>query len=245
MKNWILLTFTVLMPLTMTAQDDDDMYFVPNKQKIAEESRALQQERLQREVQQRMPRYSDAGDDVIDFSAVRGVYPDSTYQELSESDYQYTKRLNRFDDYRCSYYPWYDTYYDPWYYAWYDPWYAGWYYGPYWRYRGWTVGYWGWYGYSRPWYHYSWYRPRPVYRPYRTYGGSRRGINTRPTHRSYSIGGRSYGGHRSSSWGSGSSGGSFGGTRSGGSFGGSRSSGGSFGGGGNRGGGGRSFGGRK
>ena len=117
--------------------------------------------------------------DIIDFSAEKGVYPDS----LQIEDYKLTKRMSRFEDYRLAdnaafwagydagrrdwgwHSPWYYSsygWYDPWYYSswrWYDPWYDPWYYG----YAGWYDPWyyrpgWGW-GWS---WRYPYYRPRYV-----------------------------------------------------------------------------------
>ena len=264
------------LPLTMMAQDDD-MYFVPTKENKAKEaetygmplktyyagtSRSVDD--YNRQIRSSVTPIDSLGNDIIDFSAVRGVYPDSTYQETE--DFQLTRRMSRFDDYTpseaywdgyrdgrwsspwfySSWYSWYD--YDPWY--WNNPWYYGGYYSWYspWRY--------GYYGYYSPWY-YSWYGPH-------WYGGGRsvRYVSSRPSHRVTYTSGRRFGerpagrtvtngnrtfGNNSSrtytpsrssnsspSFGSGSS---FGGGRSGGSFGG--------GGGGRSTSGGRNFGGRR
>jgi hypothetical protein len=118
--------------------------------------------------------------DIIDFSAEKGVYPDS----LQVEDYKLTKRMSRFDDYRLAdnasfwagyeagrrdwgwHSPWYYSsygWYDPWYYSswrWYDPWYDPWYYG----YAGWYDPWyyrpgWGW-GWS--WRYPYYYRPHYV-----------------------------------------------------------------------------------
>ncbi len=254
------------LPLNMAAQDDD-MYFVPTKENQAKEARSYGMpadtyysesgrsvDEYNRRLMTSVTPIDSAGNDIIDFSAVRGVYPDSTYSETAQEDYRYTRRMSRFDDYTPSeaYWrgyrdgrwesPWYYSSwypYDPWY--WDSPWYRGSYY--YTWYSPWH------YGYYRPW-HFGYYRPywyggrrvvyyssRPIrqttYRSGRTFG--------QPTY-----GGRSttYGGSRTFGSPTRSFGGStFGGSR--GSFGGSRG-GGSFGGGGGRSmSGGRSFGGRR
>jgi len=269
MKKWILMTLTLALPFELMAQDDD-MYFVPTKENVAKEKRSWGMPRdtyysgSQRSTDDynRMARTSvtpidSAGNDIIDFSAVRGVYPDSTYRETSAGDYQLTRRMQRFDDYAPSeaYWegyrdgrwssPWYSSYY----YTWYDPWYDPWYYGYY--------GYAGYYGYYRPWYYYGYY-PRYYYRYYRPryyYGGTR---YVRPSVSAGGYVGRSNGSYArmqrrttdsSRSFGtSPSSTRSFGGsTRSFGGGGGNRSFGGGGGGGfrGGGGGGGRSFGSRR
>ena len=274
MKKWILLTMVSVLPMTMMAQDDD-MYFVPTKENVAKEVKNWGMpkdtyysgsNRSVDDYNQRKVYSSDStGNDIINFSAVRGVYPDSIYMDSSaSSDYQYTKQLSRFDDYSPSdiYWegyrdgrwssPWYyNSAYYPWYDAWYDPWYTPYYNWRY-HYYGWGWGWnWGWYGgYYDPWY----YHYRPVYYSGRnnsqsilrgTYRGGGSGSNsswgraqrrsTSPSHR-YDNSSR---GNRPSGYNN--SGSSFGG-------GSSRSGGGSFsggGGGGHRSSGGHSFGTRR
>lgn len=275
MKKLILsLLLLGVLPVGMLAQDDD-MYFVPTKEKMAKEDAAfgLPSKTYYSGSKRSVDEYNRAswssvvpidstGNDIIDFSAVRGVYPDSTISDAS--DYQYTQRLSRFDDYTptqaymdgylagrwsspwySSYYPWYS---DSWYY-WNDPWYySSWY--------GWSSPWYYGYGYYRPYYYYGYYntwygRPyyyggRHHYRPVNptqrvgrtTYESKRSfGTNTTRTGRSTYESNRSFGStNRSTS----SSSGSFGSSRSssgGGSFGGGHSSSGG-------GGGGRSMGGR-
>ena len=194
MKKLVLISMLIgAMPLSMVAQDDD-LYFVSKKKKSAVVEEAQDQfgmpkdtyyagsNRSVDEYNRRMKSQVEViGDsskvDVIDFSAEKGVYPDS----LNE-DFKLTKKMTRFEDYRLAdnaafwagyragrdtwgwwgwHSPWYYSrwgWYDPWYYPyyssswyWYDPWYygyAGW-YDP-WYYRG----YWGW-GYP----YYPYYRP--------------------------------------------------------------------------------------
>lgn len=150
-----------LVSLTATAQDD--MYFVPTKSNVDKSASSYGiPERTyysgsRRDVDEynRMNRYRDmrstaqaidsVGNDIIDFDAVAGAYPDSAAMH----DYQCTKRMSRFDDYDwwdgyyagLSSYRW--GYYDPWYYPWYDSWY-------------------GW-GYGWPYYYSSWYWDYPGY----------------------------------------------------------------------------------
>lgn len=182
MKKWLVLSLIMgAMPLSMTAQDD--MYFVPTKERVAKEKaqRMVERETYYSGINRSVDDYNRRGsyyqviegdslNDVIDFSPVEGVYPDSL------DDYQLTRRMARFDGYEpadnfwagysagrrdawawhspwyySAYYPWYDSWYDPWYYGrswyagWYDPWYYDWYYP-----------YYGWGGYYRPW-HYGYY----------------------------------------------------------------------------------------
>lgn len=271
MKKLILLTVVAALPLGLMAQDDD-MYFVPTKENIAKEAKTYGMPKdvyysgSQRNVDEYNRRawssvapIDSVGNDIIDFSAVRGVYPDSAYSEVTENDYQYTKRMSRFEGYSpsevywegyrdgrwmspwyySSYYPWYDSYWywnDPWYYSGYYGWYSPWYYGGY--YRPWHY-YGGWYG---PRYHYGGgvhYRPsgsgrfhvsRPASSGSRSYSHSSGRFNNSSRYSNGSFGNGSYMSRgSSSSGGTRSSGGSF---SSGG--GGTRSSGGggSFGGGG-------------
>ena len=265
MKKLLLLTVIAALPLGLMAQDDD-MYFVPTKENVAKETKNYGMpkktyysgsnrsvDEYNRSAWSSVVPIDSAGNDIIDFSAVRGVYPDSTYVEATD-DYKYTKQLSRFEGYTASdaywegyrdgrwtspwyyssYYPWYDSWYywnDPWYYGYYgyySSWYSPWYYRGY--YRPWR--YWGWYGPR--------YYARSYYRPNRDY---QRLIRSNPPagYRSYSNGGRVT--YSRGSFGNGStmSRGTFGGSStrsSGGSFGGGRSGGGSFGGGGGRSGGG-------
>ena len=198
MKKLLLISMLIgAMPLALMAQDDD-LYFVPKKKKMIEET-------TERYAAQK----SDAvNNDVIDFTPEQGVYPDSL-----EEDFKITKRMSRFDDYVLAdsaafwagyeagrdswgwhspfyysrygwYYPWYDPWYDPWYnpyyytrwrYGWYDPWYYG--------YAGW--------GWSWPYYH----------RYYPTYvvvgGGPRHShIGTGTIRRDGTTGSHYYGGYR-------------------------------------------------
>ena len=196
MKKLILLTLISALPLGMMAQDDD-MYFVPTKENVAKEAASYGMPRntyysgsdrsvdeYNRRAWSTVAPIDSAGNDIIDFSAVRGVYPDSAYTEVNDNDYQLTRRMSRFDDYTPSQAYW-DGYRDgrwssPWHYSswysWYDPWYYdSWYYwrNP-WYYSSW---YGGWYD---PWYGYGWYSPwrygyRGYYYGYRHgwYGGSR------------------------------------------------------------------------
>ena len=264
--------FTFL-PLSLLAQDDD-MYFVPSKESKAKEAYEYGlpsgtyyagSSRSVDEYNRRMigAAPSDSvGNDIIDFSAVRGVYPDSIAPVDQSEDYQLTRRMSRFDDYTPSqaywdgyrdgrwsspwyynsWYSWYD--YDPWY--WNNPYYYGW-YSPW--YYGWNSPWY--YGYYRPW-HYGWgypyYYGGPIYsgrvsthqgrrttyqNNNRSFGRTNNTNNSRTTYDNN----RSFGSNRSSNSNS--------------SFGsGSRSTGGGFSGGGGGGGartssGGRSFGGRK
>lgn len=242
--------FTFL-PLSLMAQDDD-MYFVPSKENVAKEAKTYGMPRntyysgSQRSVDEYNRRgmssltpIDSAGNDIIDFSAVRGVYPDSTYTDQADNDYQLTRKMSRFDDYTPSEAYW-DGYRDgrwssPWYHSWYswydyDPW--------YWN----SPWYWG---YNRYW-------GGPLYGGPHWHGGGHHSTG-RPTNHRPRLNGSNYGGYRDNSSrpirNTNYNPSSFGGSRSSGSgssFGGGHSSGGggSFGGG-RSASGGRSFGGRK
>jgi len=278
MKKWIILSVILgVLPLGMQAQDDD-MYFVPTKKNVEKDnaryglprdtyysgsSRSVDDYNRQGSYYEVISNSNDSLNDVIDFSAVQGVYPDSV------SDFQLTRRMERFDGYQptdeaylrgyrdgryastwhspwyySTYYPWYDPWFDdPWYYSswrygWYDPWY----YRPW----GYPYRYYGWgYTWGRPYYYgHVTYRPRNVESHRQSFGASR-STSGRSVGRSTSAGRSSFGASRStgnssfgasrpsSSWESRGSSGSSFGASGGGSRG-------SFGG---SGGGGRSFGG--
>ena len=142
MKKLVLLSVLFgAMPITMMAQDDD-LYFVPTKENVAKEAEKYgmptdtyyvgstrSTDEYNRRAWSRVAPIDSAGNDIIDFSAERGVYPDSAYKEVQ--DYKYTRRMSRFDDYNPSVAYW-EGYRDgrwssPWYYSgyysWYDPWY--------------------------------------------------------------------------------------------------------------------------
>jgi hypothetical protein len=286
MKKLLLFSMLVIaLPQTMSAQDDD-LYFVPKKTtapEVAQDRFGMPKDTYysgsDRSVDEYNRRFKSRvevldGDttknDIIDFSAEKGVYPDS----LQIEDYKLTKRMSRFEDYRladnAAFWAGYDAgrqdwgWHSPWYYSsygWYDPWYygyAGW-YDP-WYYRpGWGWG-WSWrYPYYRPRYvvisgggrrHSGYIGTGSIRRDGTTYGyGGRRGVIAGNSSRMSSLrerasrlGGSSYSSGNTRRSGSGN----FSGYRGGNSnFGGSRSSGG-FGGGGSFGGsrgGGGSFGG--
>ena len=203
MKKLLLFSMLVLaLPQTMSAQDDD-LYFVPKKvsaPEVAQDRFGMPKDTYysgsDRSVDEYNRRFKSRvevldGDttknDIIDFSAEKGVYPDS----LQIEDYKLTKRMSRFEDYRLAdnaafwagydagrrdwgwHSPWYYSsygWYDPWYYSswrWYDPWYDPWYYG-----------YAGWYDpwYYRPGWGWGWSWRYPYYRPHYVVisGGGRR-----------------------------------------------------------------------
>ena len=203
MKKLLLFSMLVIaLPQTMSAQDDD-LYFVPKKTtapEVAQDRFGMPKDTYysgsDRSVDEYNRRFKSRvevldGDttknDIIDFSAEKGVYPDS----LQIEDYKLTKRMSRFEDYRLAdnaafwagydagrrdwgwHSPWYYSsygWYDPWYYSswrWYDPWYDPWYYG-----------YAGWYDpwYYRPGWGWGWSWRYPYYRPHYVVisGGGRR-----------------------------------------------------------------------
>ena len=203
MKKLLLFSMLVIaLPQTMLAQDDD-LYFVPKKTsapQVAQDRFGMPKDtyysgsdRSVDEYNRRLKSRVEVLDedttksDIIDFSAEKGVYPDS----LQIEDYKLTKRMTRFDDYRLAdnasfwagyeagrrdwgwHSPWYYSsygWYDPWYYSswrWYDPWYDPWYYG-----------YAGWYDpwYYRPGWGWGWSWRYPYYRPHYVVisGGGRR-----------------------------------------------------------------------
>ena len=188
MKKLLLISMLVgAMPLALMAQDDD-LYFVPKKKKVVERT------------VEHYPYINDTlRNDVIDFSAEQGVYPDSV-----DEDFKITKQMSRFDDYRLAdneaFWAGYEAgrdawgWHSPWYYyryGWYDPWYySSWRYG---WYDPWYYGYAGWYD---PWY-YGYYGWGGYYRPgYVVVGGSHKPrIGTGSIRRDGSTGGR-YGGYR-------------------------------------------------
>ncbi|MCR5131080.1 MAG: hypothetical protein K6C10_06435 [Prevotella sp.] len=187
-KIFLFFVLMTAMPASMMAQDDD-LYFTPSKNKA---EKTTVDKRKDSSINDKPAYYvgsnrdvdeynrrgkfrssfqkigvDSLGNDIIEFQAGTGIYPDSTYvdtmwvsqeQNLQEDeDYKYSRRMSRWDGYYGWYDPWYYghwgyRWYDPWYYDWYDPWYYG-YYG--WGYYGWNR--WGWYD---PWYYrYGWYDP--------------------------------------------------------------------------------------
>lgn len=190
MKKFILLTVVAALPIGMMAQDDD-MYFVPTKENVAKEAKAYGMPKdtyyagsqrsvddYNRKAWSSVAPVDSAGNDIVDFSAVRGVYPESDYSEEADNDYQYTRRMSRFDGYTSVSDAYWEGYRDgrwmsPWYYSsyynWYDPWYwdSPWYYGYYGWYSPWHYGWYhpwhsGWY---HPWGYYPWYGGGGSYRP--------------------------------------------------------------------------------
>lgn len=184
MKRIILLTALAgLLPLGMMAQDD--VYFTPSKdnktnvqknQSYSDETptyysgstRNVDEYNRRGKLSSYYQKIGadSLGNDIIEFHAGNGQYPDSVtrdtiypgsqqYYYNDDDDFAYSRRMSRFDDY----------------YGWYDPYFYGWAgYGPYWGTRwGWYDpwlyddlfwGYGGWYGWYDPWYYgYGWGRP--------------------------------------------------------------------------------------
>lgn len=203
MKKLLLLSVLLgAMPITMMAQDD--LYFTPKKggEQIVSSPVVVNKEMpvyhsgSNRNVDEynRRGAYSSyfqkigtdsLGNDIIEFHTgasdiidTLAILPGTDVNYQNEDDYNYSRRITRFDDYywdpwyyntfglyrpywgyRWGWYnSWYD-WYDPWYYGWYDPWY-------YERY-----GFWGW---GSPYYYYSWGYPYWYggYGYYTTYYGS-------------------------------------------------------------------------
>lgn len=213
MKKLILLTLLSSISLSMVAQDDD-MYFVPTKANVAKEAKkyGMPQNVYYSGSNRSVDDYNrramigapidTTANDIIDFSAVRGVYPESDSLMAESEDYKLTRRMSRFDDYTPS-----EAYWDgyragrwssPWYNTWYS-WYDPWYYDSWWYWND-PFYYSSWYSWRYP-YYYSWYRPlysRPIY----IGGGYRGGSYSRAgvTHHKNSSAqrGNDLGGYRSS-----------------------------------------------
>jgi hypothetical protein len=179
MRRLVLLSMVLgLLPVSMMAQDDD-MYFGSTKSSTPKRSKSSTEQTYYCGSKRSVDEYNrrcgssyeviipDTGD-IISFSPVEGVYPDSV------GDYQLTRKMARWDDYTPTkaywegyaqgrhdswgwHSPWYYSSFYPWYdYGWYDPWYYS-----YWRY--------GWYD---PWYYdYAWGWGYPYYTYYGGYYG--------------------------------------------------------------------------
>lgn len=175
MVKWFLpfYLFTFL-PLSMMAQDDDDMYFVPTKKAVERQQQTYG-----------VPQYTyypGSTRNVDEYN--RRFQPemiDTAMIDTLAQDYELTQKMSRWEGYEPSpsywdgyadgrrdgawhspwfynsLYPWYDAYwYDPWYMdRWYlyrgvyDPWYWG--YG-YYGYASWYGPWYGGYGYYGPYY---------------------------------------------------------------------------------------------
>ena len=255
MKKRFLLSL-MLGAFALSGMSQDDMYFVPSKRSNARvhDVRVAPSDTYysgsSRSVDDYNRRWAsnyevlpaDTGD-IVNFSPVEGVYPDSL------GDFALTQRMTRFDGYEPSTAYWegyaqgrrdYIGWHSPWYYSSYYPWYSSWYYDPWywdswywdpWYYRPWGWG--GYYSYYYPYYGYSWGWGGGGYTGTYHHGtqGHGRIIGASPS--TYTTGRSSgFGGSRRGSFSSTSGSrttGSFGGSRSTGGFGGSRTTG-SFGG---------------
>ena len=202
MKKFILISILMgALPFTMAAQDDD-LYFASKKKtekKVADNGGAQTDvyhsgsNRSVDEYNRMESKYvvidNDSTNDIITFSAEKGVYPDSLMMAGSDSliveDYALTKRMMRFDDYDLTnnaafwagYHAGIDTWgwHTPWYYrtyGWYGGLYDPWYYNSIWAWNDpffWDYPYWShasWYGYYSGYYPYGYYG----YYPYGYYG---------------------------------------------------------------------------
>lgn len=151
MKHLIFTCFFSLLYLHVAGQDD--MYFLSSKKA-----------NVKSKVTQLTKEFGADSVDFISFDAIKGVYPDSVYNE--SADYQCTRNMARFDGYdwqdaynqgysdgRDDFYRW--DYSWPYYYGLYDPWfapyYSSWYY-PAWHYNSWSF-------YYRPYFHHWCYGP--------------------------------------------------------------------------------------
>ena len=166
MKKLLLISlFAGVLPLSMTAQDDD-LYFVPKKKSVemvtdhygmpkgvyySGSNRSIDEYNRRTISHYELIGADSIMNDTISFIAEKGVYPDS----IASEDFTYTKKLSRFDDYdmtdNAAFWAGYEAgrydwgWHSPWYYSrfgWYDYWYDPWYYS--------------WYGH--PWYYssYNW-----------------------------------------------------------------------------------------
>ena len=180
MKKYIFITIIAgLLPIAMQAQSDD-LYFTPKKNSGEQNVRQPVYERngyagyhsgSDRDVDEynRHPGNSyyemidvdSVGNDIIEFhpGSEDSDSVCSQYDGDGENEYEYSRRMKRFDGYQWID-PWYPGYYTPYYYnpylwsrwGWYDYWYGYSGYGyPY--YYGWYRPYYGWYD---PWYYGGW-----------------------------------------------------------------------------------------
>lgn len=172
-KIFLAFVFAEMIPVISFAQDDD-VYFVPKKEKevivshdyvmsgntyYSGSDRSVDD--YNRRFFSRVEPLDSVSGDTIYFNGEAGSYPDTVYNP--ENDYTCTRKMSRFDDYswtdpywagfyagRSSRWWYYGGLYDPWFYdswyysAWYDPWYYGWGYH---------------YGWYYPHYHHAWWYP--------------------------------------------------------------------------------------
>ena len=167
MKKFILISVLAgVLPLSLMAQDDD-LYFTPKKDAATNSynkydnysgsNRNVDEYNRHAKFWRHYQKIGtdNKGNDIIQFTQGNGLYPDSTYIDITfvgnyysqmannDDDYRYSQRMSRWDGfYDPEYYSWsygfgpYWGYgprwrygfYDPFYDPWYDPWYSG-YYG--------------------------------------------------------------------------------------------------------------------
>lgn len=163
MKKLMLLSLMLgVLPLTMMAQDDDDMYFVPTKKAMEKQKAtyALPQNtyyvgsnRSIDDYNRRIPPMAVPTDtalcDTIDFDGQMGVYPDSL------QDFQLTREMSRWDGYepKDSYWDGYAdgrhdamlNWHSPWFYDYYGMWWDPWMMDRYYLYHGLWGSSWYWY----------------------------------------------------------------------------------------------------
>ena len=185
MKKLMLLSLMLgVLPLTMMAQDDDDMYFVPTKKAMEKQKStyALPQNtyyvgsnRSIDDYNRRIPPMAVPTDtalcDTIDFDGQMGVYPDSL------QDFQLTREMSRWDGYepKDSYWDGYAdgrhdamlNWHSPWFYDYYGMWWDPWMMDRYYLYHGLWGDPWFYSGWYNPWYYgYYGYGYYPGYYPY-------------------------------------------------------------------------------
>ncbi len=222
MKRLIILTLAIgAFVADATAQDD--LYFVPTKKNVEKSAAEYgipadtyyagcgkTVDDYNRRMSTVQP-IDSAGNDIITFDGVKGVYPSTSADDTD--DYRYTRSMSRFDGY-----DWYEPYwagyadgrFDSWgsysYWAWDYPYYGyrSWYWGyPYTYYSSW---YWdrpwyggGWYGHYRPYYggYTAYSRPNGVRRFSRSdFRGERTGNNSTATRRNFGGSTRDFRGQR-------------------------------------------------
>ncbi len=217
MKRIVFLTLAIGAFLP-NAPAQDDLYFVPTKANVAKSAAGYGMpdntyytgsRRTTDDYNRRgsaVQPIDSAGNDVIAFDEVAGAYPDSTAE--AQADYQYTRRMNRFDGYdwyepywtgymdgRFGTWGWYGSWYWDYPYCGYGSWYWGYpyhYYGSWYWDRPWYGG--GWYGHYGPYYGgYAHSRPNGVRRfSSRDFGGARSGSTSTAAGRNFGSTSRTY-----------------------------------------------------
>ena len=136
MKRLLLISMiAAMLPLSLVAQDDD-LYFVPTKKSVEKvtdnygiptdvyysgSNRSIDEYNRRTKSHYEVIGADSTLNDTISFTVEKGVYPDS----ISDEDFELTKKMSRFEDYRLSDY---DAFwagyaagrYD---WAWHSPWY--------------------------------------------------------------------------------------------------------------------------